>query len=162
MKPVINSEKHIIQITPSTVIGPGAIGGANIATAVQEPDGTNPNHVAVGTIIKAVYVEMWMIGGAQNIASTVTTVEKVPGGNIAQSYQDSITLHTYSNKKNILYTTQGLMGEQDSNPIPFIRMWIKIPKGKQRFGLGDILKLNISAITNTVEFCGMFIFKSYN
>lgn len=160
MKQIIQSQKHIVQVSPSTVMM-GEIGGANIATAVDVITTGNANHVVVGATIKAVYVEMWAIGAAQNISSTTMTVEKVPGGNISMSFADSQNLHNYSNKKNIFYTTQGLMGEQDSNPTPFIRGWIKIPKGKQRFGLGDILKLNITAIAATVEFCGIIIFKSY-
>jgi len=58
-----------------------------------------------------------------------------------------------------LYTTQGLTSEQNANAVPIIRQWFKIPKGKQRFGLGDQMVLNISAAQEGVENCGMFIFK---
>lgn len=77
----------------------------------------------------------------------------------AMTFTNSATLDSYSNKKNVLYTTQGLTPDANGNPIPFVRQWFKIPKGKQRFGLTDSLVLNISANVEDVTHCGLMIYK---
>jgi len=77
------------------------------------------------------------------------------------NYANSIALDSYVNKKNILYTTMGLVGPNDEQPLPIIRQWFKIPKGKQRMGSNDTIKLNISAITNGLNYCGFSTNKEY-
>ncbi len=162
MRPVIQSEKHLVQITLSSVV---ALDSATetIVNAVQDVTPGNPRHVPVGAIVKAVYVELWLLGTGQQPNTTTVIVEKTPGS----SRDTDITatemgdLHGYFNKKNILETHQGLIGDANTNPVPFFRGWIKIPKGKQRFGLGDRFQLSIKAITEDVQYCAVFIYKAY-
>ncbi len=73
-------------------------------------------------------------------------------------------LHDYANKKNILFTAQGLVTPTDGGQVPVLRGWYKIPKGKQRFGLGDRLFLTIrnnNAAAIDINFCGLAIYKEY-
>ncbi len=73
-------------------------------------------------------------------------------------------LHDYDNKKNILFTSQALSPIDESMMIPVMRGWYKIPKGKQRMGLGDQLKISIrnnNATAIDVNFCGLVIYKEY-
>ncbi len=74
----------------------------------------------------------------------------------------SQNLGAYPNKKNILYTTQGILADaNDGGPtIPLIRGWIKIPKGKQRMGLDDRIVVNITAV-GALRLCGISTFKEY-
>ena len=86
----------------------------------------------------------------------------MPGTAPNATLSDITSMNSYANKKNILYTTQGVLGDTNSNPIPAMRGWFKIPKGKQRFGLGDKLNLNITSLTaDGMENCGIFIYKEY-
>jgi len=160
MRPVINSEKRIVQTTLSTVLE-GAAGGGTIVAGVQAPTTSDPRDVSPGTIVKAAYVELWVLATSQQPATMTCIITKLPAGAATPSAAEMSNLNGYVNKKNILYTTQGLVGDANTNPVPFIRQWIPIPKGKQRFGLGDTLKFTFKAITEDIQFCGVHIFKAY-
>ncbi len=156
MRPKVHTEKHIIQLTPTTV-GLASIINQAIVFATAAPVGAT--NVREGATISAVFIEMWITSDDAAQGSTVVTLEKIPALAPYQTYTQSITLNGYANKKNILYTTQGLTPPNIQSGVPFIRQWFMIPKGKQRFGLGDQLILNISGISNGAVFCGQFQFK---
>ncbi len=133
-----------------------------IANVQQDPVRTNATHVRVGESIAAVYVEMWVIGTLQVPVNCIMSVEKIVGGTTVMTFSQAQDLFNYPNKNNLLQIQQGLIGATDTNPTPFFRGWIKIPKGKQRMAIGDNLQLNIAAQTDDVQFCGIFIYKSYS
>ncbi len=70
-------------------------------------------------------------------------------------------LGDWSNKKNIFYTTMGLFNDQDADAIALFKGWIKIPKGKQRQGLEDSLKIAIFTPTIDLHICGFCLYKEY-
>ncbi len=161
-RPTINSRKHIIQFSP-IVVAAGGINPITLAEAVQDLGvGTTANKVAVGSVIKAIWVELWALSDtATAVGSTNITIEKLPSGLADMSFGNSQAIFVYPNKNNIFYMTQGLVGEENGGtPIPFLRQWIKIPKGKQRMSLGDKLKLNVAGITG-ISFCTINIYKEY-
>ncbi len=161
VRPVINSEKHIVQFPVTQVIA-GAIGGQTI---VQGTDDINPvvaSDVAVGTVVKAVYLELWIMGGGAQPGSMNVIVEKRPSSSPIPTVADMNALNTYDNKKNIFEQHQGLVGDSNTNPTPFYRGWIAIPKGKQRIGRGDLIGFILNFQVETTEFCGIAIFKAYN
>ncbi len=160
MKAPINSEKHIVQLTFQSTTE-GNAGGATIISAVANPTGTNPTEVPVGSIIKAVYVEAWLVGNLQTASTGVIIVEKTQNDSSGADATQLSNLHNYENKRNIFHTQMGLIGAADTNPVPMIRQWIKIPKGKQRFALGDQMYILYKPITEGCEFCGLVIFKAY-
>lgn len=164
MKAPIVSVKHIRQNSLFTVTE-GTIVLVTIVDAVALQDANTSAEVVEGAIVKAVFLEYWVMGeGAQPTFGNIT-VEKLPSGITPMTHTQSLTQFTYPNKKNILFTTQGLYGDSNSNPIPVIRQWIKIPKGKQRFGLGDKLVVNFDCTNPTadegMEVCGTAIYKEY-
>ncbi len=123
-----------------------------------------PTDVRVGAVVKAVYVEMWYMGSGTQPVFQVSTLEKLSGGAPFMEFTDANTLNAYPNKKNILYLTQGLVGDANSNPIPIFRGWFKIPKGKQRIGIGDQIVFNVNAFGEAdqdIEVCGQFTYKEY-
>lgn len=160
----INSVKHYFQRFATTLVG-AAIVNEVIVDAVVASAVNLPNEVLEGSIVKAVYVEIWMVGldleGIQSVFNI--TLEKVPSNAPPMTNAQSVTLMTYPNKKNILYTTQGIIGSSvGSNTIPIIKQWFAIPKGKQRFGLGDELRLNFSNIGGgSYQICGFYVYKEY-
>ncbi len=160
MRPVITSKKHYVQSTLFTI---GGTSIQNIVIVDAKADPTLANDVLEGSIVKACFVEIWIQGSANQPATFQVSIEKVPAGAGLMTNADSSILYTYFNKKNILFTSQGIVGDANSNPIPIIRGWYKIPKGKQRFGLGDRLVLNINNITiDDFEACGIYVYKEYN
>ena len=156
MRPRVHTEKHFVPNPIDTVVA-AAIENIVFVNAVASPSAAVD--VLEGSTISAVWVELWILADAQNVGSVIITLEKKPANAPNMTTINAANLHAYLNKKNILYTTQGLTSEQNANAVPIIRQWFKIPKGKQRFGLGDQMVLNISAAQEGVENCGMFIFK---
>ncbi len=162
MRAPINSVKHIVQRSLLT-IDEQTRAIVNVIT-VLDAQATTPDHIAVGAVIKAVFLEYWILGESSQPCTTTWIVEKTVSGGIGASQSEMQNLHDYVNKKNILRTGQGVIGDSNTNPIPVIREWIKIPKGKQRFGLGDALRFTVSCIgeaNNGLEICGNAIYKEY-
>ncbi len=163
MKAPIHSRKHIFQISQSTVAQAVRV----TTTLVDAIEGapTTPAHVVEGAIVKACYVEFWVSQDSASVVGSYTiALIKNPGGTNAPNTAAMAALHDYSNKKNILFTAQGLLTPNDGGQVPVLRQWYKIPKGKQRFGLGDELILvirNNNATAIDINFCGLAIYKEY-
>ncbi len=157
MRPPIHSKKHYVQVSLATVLA-GASNAIVLAQAVETP--TIGTHVEEGSVIKAVFVEMWVRTGDTAPGTSLITLVKTPDLQ-TPLFADMIALQDYQNKKNVLYHTQGLINDQDADAIPFMRGWFKIPKGKQRFGLGDSLFLVVSAQALDNIICGFSVYKEY-
>jgi len=158
MRPPITSEKHIVQY-PRDVILQGTAQSIDLVTASNA--GTSADIVPIGSLIKAIYVELWLIADGNQDGSQIVILEKLQNGSQGPGFALMALLNEYNNKRNIFYTTEGLLGSDNANPTPVLRMWIKIPKGKQRMAQGDSIKLTISSQATPVARCGMTIFKSY-
>ncbi len=161
MRAPIHSVKHYVQTSLATVAASAKVDTV-LVDAVPVPDINTVNEVVEGAIVKAIYVERWVLG-ASSSASQITILAKIPGGADPFSTTELAALGSAVNKKNILYVTQGLASNDGiANPIPIIRQWFKIPKGKQRFGLGDRLILTTFAQQAVaLEMCGMAVYKEY-
>ncbi len=163
MRPIIKSKKHVNQISQSTVTQ-----GATVATVIVEALETTsltPKDVEEGAIVKACYVEYWVSQDSASVVGSYTVaLYKLPGVGSTASAGDMAALHDWDNKKNILFTAQGLLTPNDGGQVPVLRGWYKIPKGKQRFGLKDRLVINIrnnNATAIDINFCGLAIYKEY-
>ncbi len=158
----INSLKHYVP-RPSIVIATGAITNFVAIDAVKAPATAASKEVVEGAVIKAVYVEMW-IGSNEAAGSEsqfVLTVEKKRDQEADMTNAQALNLMDYPNKKNILYTTQGIVGSLAvSGTIPVVRNWILVPKGKQRFGRDDQFLINVAAV-GALQLCGITTFKEY-
>ena len=157
MRPRVNTEKHIRQL-PIDSVGTGTINNATVLVAVDQPS-SNAIDVRVGSVVSAVYIELWVLAGSQQPGSITVTLEKLVAGQTPMSFVQGALLNEYPNKKNIFYTTQGVTPDANGNPVPFVRQWIKIPRGKQRMGLGDSMVLNVQANVENETICGVFIYK---
>ncbi len=163
MRPIIKSKKHIFQISQSTV-SQGAVVNSNFCDAL-ETTSTTPQGVEEGAIVKACYVEFWVSQDSASVVGSYTIVLlKVPGAGDVPNATDLAALHDYDNKKNILFTAQGLLTPNDGGQVPVLRAWYKIPKGKQRMGLNDRLFISIrnnNATAIDINFCGLVLYKEY-
>ncbi len=159
MRPIIQSQKHYVQMSRSTV-ATVAVNTEDIIKVLNF--GTAVDEVAEGAIVKAVYVELWVLN-AGNDGSHVLIVGKNEASSFGATFAQMNALGTYDEKKNIFFTHQGLdPNDGIANPQVVIRQWIKIPKSKQRFGKGDSLTLQLA--NNSLQdlfYCGFFTYKEY-
>ncbi len=161
MRPVIHSQKHYRQMSLSTV----TTVTRNSEVLVEAKEGTTASavdEIIEGALVKAIFIELWTLNSG-NDGSEVITLDKVNGQAVLMSFADTSALGNYKNKKNILWSHQGLTSNDGvTGPYLVIRDWIKIPKSKQRFGLGDRLVLTISnPSANVLTYCGLSTYKEY-
>ncbi len=161
MRPIIHSTKHYVQISLST-IATSSILTTNVVQGVAVSDKNAVQEVEEGATVKAIYVELWVIGSVSQQFFTII-LGKFPSNAPAPSIADMAALGNWDNKKNILYTTQGLASNDGiAGPIPVIRQWFKIPKGKQRFSIQDTIKLVIASRGSAnLDVCGFMTYKEY-
>ncbi len=135
-----------------------------IANAIEGAS-TTPNQISEGATVKACYIEFWVSQDSASVVGSYTfVIFKQPGIASAITSANMAALHDYTNKKNILFTAQGLLTPNDGGQVPIVRAWYKIPKGKQRFGLGDKIQIvlrNNNATAVDINFCGLAIYKEY-
>ncbi len=161
VRPMVHSIKHYVQF-PIDQIGTGTSQGVFLANAVNQTSSNLAGEVQEGSTIKAVYIELWLQNEG-TLGEFIFTVSKELGGNNGPSFAEMASLFTYDNKKNIFFTSQGLTSNDGvSGPVNIIRQFLKIPKSKQRFGLGDSLLINIANVSaNDLVRCGFATYKEY-
>ncbi len=162
MKPVIHSIKHYVSHTRAATVTGTTLALVIVDAVSVSAVGAATNQVEEGSIVKAVYVENWYVADQDAMGSCTMILEKVPAGQDPATTTQMANLGAYPNKKNVLQVHQGLTPGQNQNPMPFFMNWYKIPKGKQRFGLGDRLVLSQVAVSGGMETCGFFTYKEYN
>ncbi len=160
MRAPIHSKKHYVQTTLSTVSGVSVLNTV-LVDSVETP--TAVNEVVEGALVKAIFIERWIINSA-NDATDMFIIAKYPQGAAAPSFAQTQALGDFEGKKNILFVHQGLTANDGvGNPMNQHYGWQKIPKGKQRFGLGD--RLIVSAVnmhaTQDSQTCGIATYKEY-
>ncbi len=162
VRPMVHSTKHYTQFAISDITT-GTSGVFSIATAVAVADINTSSEVNEGSTIKAVFIEIWLLSSTNDTAF-ILTVSKNPEIGAGPTFTEQANLMTYTNKKNVFYTTQGIaQNDGVTGAIPLMRQWVKIPKSKQRFGLGDRLTMNISNIgAGNLQRCGFATYKEYS
>ncbi len=162
VRPMVHSNKHFVQITLSTVLTL-ARNAETLVNAVGRQDANVGSEVVEGSTVKAVYLELWTIGTTADQFHTFIIV-KLPGGLGNPTFTEMTDLYTWDNKKNILFTSQALSSNDGITlPLPLFKGWIKIPKSKQRFGLGDTLSFLIASRGDAnIKYCGFATYKEYS
>ncbi len=164
MRPILTSKKHYVQISQATV-AQGLLVNVTLVDAIEGAH-TLPEHVSEGDVVKAVFVEFWIGNASTSVVGSYTVVlYKNPGSGHGLTGGEAAALHDWTNKKNIFFSSQALAPPTDGGFIPVIRTWVKIPKGKQRFGLADRFTIAIRNNNSTsvdVNFCGIATYKSYS
>ncbi len=159
MQAPINTIKHYVH-TPVAGIASGVANGFNLVNALAKGTArTSPTHVEEGAIIKAVYVEYWVKADNPNFTVNAS-LQKQPGGIASPTFAEMANMGSYANKKNVFDFHQGLAPSGDQ-VLPMFRGWYLLPKGKQRFGLGDILSVKFSFTGSAGDVCGFATFKEY-
>ncbi len=157
---MVHSRKHIVQFSLAAITA-GNVATKVIVASVAPEDVDSSLEVVEGSTVKAVYLELWLLGDDALTSTAIVEFEKRPSGHAAPSAAEIAALHDYDNKKNILEQHMGLIPSNTQNPVNVFRHWIKIPKGKQRMGLGDLLSFTILAQSDGIVFCGFATYKEY-
>jgi len=164
MVATVNSTKHYVHLTntavPSaTVLNVDAVDAVAVNNIVLSQD------CREGCTVKAVHFEFWIIGNGGSGTSTQfnATVQKIPVNSASPAFANMINLGAWTNKKNILWSSQGVIaGNIDgAQSVPIVRGWILIPKGKQRMGLSDRIVFSIAATGFSIQCCGFMTYKEY-
>ncbi len=161
VRPMVHSQKHYVQQSIGSSV-PGTLTDTVVLSAVAVGNKNQVFEVEEGASVKAVYFEMWLRSAATAAASFTFMIEKRNAGLTPASAAEMAAMGDYNNKKNVFYTSQGLVNDVDSTALSVIRGWVKIPKSKQRMGLGDSINWTLSAIGQTINFCGFEIYKEYS
>ncbi len=160
VRPMVHSQKHYVQKSLATLTG-GAVDATTIAVGVATADKNLITEVEEGSSIKAVYCEYWVRSASATGTSGQFILYKKNADTTFASGADMAALGDWDNKKNILHTGMGLFNDVDADAIPILKQWIKIPKSKQRFGLGDVLALSVFLPTVDGHICGFSTYKEY-
>ncbi len=159
----INSVKHIVQRASVSVASGGLNSTVVVDAIAKDATRSNTSDVSEGAIVKAIFVELWLKSDADAGTSTqfVVTFEKLVSDAASITNAEMLALQAYTNKKNIFFTSQGVLGDLTTQAIPVIRQWIAIPKGKQRMGFSDRMIINTAPVGFAIDVCGVFIYKEY-
>ena len=159
MRARVNTVKHIVQL-PLVTVGVGLFNQAVLVDAITKGGArTSTRDVEEGAIISACFVEFWIVNEGNAPGQFVCALLKLPAGVDPPDATDMLNLQAYPNKKNILFTSQGVLQSGAVQAVPIIRNWYKIPKGKQRFGLGDRLVFMTQAVGEDIDRCGVSVYK---
>ncbi len=161
VKPMVHSTKHYTQFSLATVTA-GAVANNVFVDAVAVGNKNLDKEVEEGSSVKAIYVEHWVRSGELSPGSYVYAIYKVPGGGSAFTAVQMASLFTADNKKNILFTSQALTNDSNADAINIVRGWVKIPKSKQRMGLGDRIIGSHFAQALDSNICGFATYKEYS
>ncbi len=159
---MVHSRKHYVQVSLATVAA-GAKLDTVIAVGVNATVANLGNEVAEGSTLKAVYLEFWLRSQEISPGSFIACLVKVPGTGAPFNTTQLAAIDLAENKKNILWFSQGLLNDANADAMVVMKGWYKIPKSKQRFGLGDALQFQVfaqGAIDLTI--CGFSTFKEYS
>lgn len=159
-KPIIHSTKHYKQ-DPLFIVVSGSVTTKTIVNAVAVDNKDAVNEVEEGAIVKAVYLEYWITGDDDVFSSHISVLEKLQNGASTITSGQIATLHAYVNKKNVFYTTMGLVPPKTQYPMQLVKQWFPIPKGKQRMGLGDKITFSIFGQVDGLQACGFSTYKEY-
>ncbi len=162
VKPMVHSKKHYVQNSIRTILA-SADEEVVLVEAVKVEDVSAARHVIEGSTVKAVYIEHWIRSSEAAPGSFICAIYKAPVGVTVFSTGAMAALNNADNKNNILFSAQGLVNDQNSSALSVYRGWVKIPKGKQRFALGDrfVLQTFAQGAIDLVA-CGLSTFKEYS
>ncbi len=162
VRPMVHSTKHYVQVSITTAAA-DAVHSIIVADAVDVAAKDQVFEVEEGSSIKAIYMELWAKSTSDTVStSCVLAFMKQIADSGNPSVAEMAALGDFDNKKNILYTTEGLININLADARTLFKGWIKIPKGKQRMGLSDRWTVNIVPVNTSMNICGFFTYKEYS
>ncbi len=154
------SIKHYVQHS-ITDTASGAVRVIKLVDAVVEGAARGATNIVwEGSHVETIYVEHWLVNAnATNETQFVVALILLPSGAVAPTAADMVNLSAYTNKKNVLYVSQGVLGFSGSQAVPVMREWHLIPSGKTRMGQADEIILVIAPVGASISNCGISTYK---
>ncbi len=112
MRPVVITIKHYIN-NENQQTAAGAINALELIQGVGQTAVVNAQDTVEGSRISAVFIEHWAksFAAAGEDVKFQFCLEKVPAGATAITFAQMNALMGYVNKKNILFFSQGVLGD---------------------------------------------------
>ncbi len=160
----INTVKHYVHRQNTATVSAG-LASIVAVDAVVAPATASADQVKEGSIVKAIFFELWILsqGATGTFVQFDLIIEKVPSNLASVTAAQLVNLGSYTNKKNILYATQGIIASavDGQAAFPLLKGWQLIPKGKQRMGLGDRIVMSFTPTGQTCNNCGLMVYKEW-
>ncbi len=141
-----------------------------IISGVRNADLATTNEVDVGASISSIFLELFFISEGGELATEVPLVDwyiiKDPGNAWGTTFNASNlptpgVTGSHINKRHILHEEKGLSGGGNLSlaGVPMVfKGVIRIPRGRQRWGESDVLRIAARANFNT-KFCVKAVYK---
>lgn len=168
----IDSVKHIVETSQIIAAGTNTV-LLNMMAGVPTYTLADANGCPTGSKVFSMYLSVFVITEGGEVANEVPLVDwyvmHLPG-NVWGSTFDATNLPTpgstgvHLNKRHIIHTEKGLAGGGDASlaGVPMIfKGVIRIPKGRQRVGEADTIKLMMRA-NFASKVCAQVIYKHYS
>ncbi len=160
---IIDSNKNIVPNLTACVAGTRV--GVTIAQAVDAPAGATAIEVKRGSVIKAMWLELWYSLSAEPTVGVSTIIDayiwKNTGTNLTPPNPG--TVGTSNEKKWVLKNWKGIVGARTQGfPAYTWKGWIKIPRGFQRMAQDDVWQLQFLATGTNGLACTNVIYKWYS
>ncbi len=153
----INSNKH--EVSWSNLASDASTTVAiTLAIGVDSADADAASDVEVGSVIKSFYFEF-------NVGPQVTTNPKIVHWEVGKRpYGNAIPIPSlyFQDGRNHIFK-RGMEMLPSSTDIVYKRIFVvRVPKGHQRVGSGDIWQFQyIATSAETINMCGFVIYKTY-
>ncbi len=157
LRPRVDTVKHYVQTVATAVASSATLPIVLVQAVARGASRANTFTVEEGSTVTAIYLEYWISGVTLDKTATWFIVKR-PSALVTPTFSETQNLQAYTNKRNILNAGQGL-APSSGNVLPIYKQWIKIPRGKQRMALGDIIQLQVSGVGTTVTVCGFSTYK---
>ncbi len=158
----VNSIKHVVDLQGAIPVNTKVTN--DLMLAVQDPDPTVAKEINNGCAINSIFLNVQSyVTSTAALANIYMYVWKNPGSNIAiAQVPDGNKVGTSDLRKLVIHQEMN-MGEKNTTAIPrtLFKGVIKIPRHMRRFGITDVLRIEMFSPGVTHDFCIQCIFKEY-
>ncbi len=157
---VVNSIKNEVNSVQAVVASTNLV--FVIAQAADVHDTAVSTSVRNGSMIKAIWVELWYYGLSAGNTNDIfdAYIIKNPGNNLTNPNPG--TVGTSNEKKFVIKEWKGLAGNKSLGGTPYqFRGWLRLPRRYWRMGTDDVWFLVVRSPT-TGQMCTKFIYKWFS
>ncbi len=133
-----------------------------LANAVDDPSRTNATQVENGCTIRSIFLNVQVLATTDvALGNAYFIIYKNPGNNISSANIPDANATGISDFRKMIFHTEMAMTSDtnDSIPITLFKGVLKLPRHMQRFGIGDLLELQLFSPGVDLDRCVQCIYK---
>jgi len=157
----VNRIKHVVD--SSATLASATILPTALVIAVDAPVIANRTEVVTGSKVFGIYLKVVCASNeafTAGIPNVYMIVYKNPGGNLTMPAPDAVGSN--DNKKFVIHQEMVMLNGADKGvPTTLFNGVIKIPKGYQRFGPNDQIKVDVLAPAIDIAICFQCHYKEF-